>query len=214
MTTYALRLWIPDRPGALGQVASRIGSVGGDVIGIEILERGAGQAIDELLILLPDPNRLDLLVAEVTQVDGVAIEDVRPATPLVDDALTAAALLVEAKSRQMMFEVFCAETALALRADWTVILDRETVRAEASVGDAPTAGWLHAFVEGIRHAGVAVGPDDVAWAELPGVPHDIVVGRQGRPLRARERSQLELLARIAGARAQDLGVVEQLSRPA
>jgi hypothetical protein len=214
VTTYALRLWIPDRPGALGQVASRIGSVGGDVIGIEILERGAGQAIDELLILLPDPTRLDLLVAEVTQVDGVAIEDVRPATPVVDDALTAAALLVEAKSRPLMFDVFCAETALALRADWAVVIDRETVRSEASVGDAPTAGWLHAFVEGVRHAGAAAGPDDVAWAELPGVPHDIVIGRQGRPLHARERSQLELLARIAGARARDMGGADRLSRPA
>ncbi len=214
MTTYALRLWIPDRPGALGQVASRIGSVGGDVVGIEILERGAGQAIDELLILLPDPSRLELLVAEVTEVDGVAIEDVRPATPVVDDALTAAAQVVEARSIDAMLEVFCTETALALRADWAVVLDRETVRAEVTVGDAPSAGWLHAFVEGVRHAGAAAGPDDVAWAELPGVPHDIVIGRQGRPLRSRERAQVELLARIAGARARDLGRSDRLSRPA
>ena len=33
-----------------GQVASRIGSLRGDVIGIEILERGAGRAIDELVV--------------------------------------------------------------------------------------------------------------------------------------------------------------------
>jgi hypothetical protein len=214
VTTYALRLWIPDRPGALGQVAGRIGAVGGDVVGIDILERGAGQAIDELLIVLPDPTRLELLVSEVTQVDGVAIEDVRPATPVMEDALTAAALVVEARTPAAMLEVFCTETALALRADWAVVLDRETVRAEATVGDAPSAGWLHAFVEGVRHAGAAAGPDDVAWAELPGVPRDIVIGRQGRPLHARERSQLELLARIAGARAQDLGLTDRLSRPA
>ena len=35
-------------PSALGQVASRIGAVHGDVIGIEILERGGGSAIDDL----------------------------------------------------------------------------------------------------------------------------------------------------------------------
>jgi len=211
---YALRLWIPDRPGALGQVASRIGAVGADVVGIEILERGAGQAIDELLILLPDPERLDLLVAEVTQVDGVAIEDIRPASPIADDALAVAALVVEARRPAEMVELFCAETALALRADWAVVLDRELVEAMATVGDAPSAGWLHAFVEGVRHAGAAAGPEDVAWAELPGVPYDIVIGRQGRPLHARERSQLELLARIAAARAHDLGGVPRLSRPA
>ena len=48
MATYVVRLWLPDRPGALGQVASRIGAVHGDVVGIEILERGGGSAIDDL----------------------------------------------------------------------------------------------------------------------------------------------------------------------
>ena len=41
MITVVIRVWMPDRPGALGQVASRIGAVRGDVLGIEILEQGA-----------------------------------------------------------------------------------------------------------------------------------------------------------------------------
>src|SRR5262245_58230979 len=49
MATFVLRLWLPDRPGALGAVASRVGAVGGDLVGIDILERGAGRAIDELV---------------------------------------------------------------------------------------------------------------------------------------------------------------------
>ena len=32
--TLVVRLWLPDRPGALGQVASRIGAVHGDVTAI------------------------------------------------------------------------------------------------------------------------------------------------------------------------------------
>lgn len=55
METFVIRLWLPDRPGALGQVASRIGAVRGDVVGIDILERGGGQAVDELVVELPDP---------------------------------------------------------------------------------------------------------------------------------------------------------------
>ena len=47
--TYLVRAWIPDRPGALGQVASRIGAVRGDVVAIEILERGGGRAVDEIV---------------------------------------------------------------------------------------------------------------------------------------------------------------------
>ncbi|MDQ1566033.1 MAG: hypothetical protein QOF96_913, partial [Actinomycetota bacterium] len=83
MHSYVVRVWLPDRPGALGQVASRIGAVGGSVVGIEILERGAGRAIDELVVELPDEGLLDLLVTEIGQVDGVDVEDVR----LVADSL-------------------------------------------------------------------------------------------------------------------------------
>src|SRR4051794_28369593 len=74
--TYLVRVWLPDRPGALGQVASRIGAVRGDVVGIEILERGAGRAIDELVVELPEDGLVDLLVSEISQVDGVDVEDV------------------------------------------------------------------------------------------------------------------------------------------
>ena len=36
---YRLRIWLPDRPGALGLVASRIGAVGGDIEAVDILDR-------------------------------------------------------------------------------------------------------------------------------------------------------------------------------
>ena len=39
---YVVRIRLPDRPGALGQVASRIGAVGGDIVAIDILERTEG----------------------------------------------------------------------------------------------------------------------------------------------------------------------------
>ena len=43
MGRYVVRIRLPDRPGALGQVASRIGAVGGDIVAIDILDRsGAG----------------------------------------------------------------------------------------------------------------------------------------------------------------------------
>ncbi|HWC39342.1 MAG TPA: ACT domain-containing protein, partial [Acidimicrobiales bacterium] len=98
MPTYLVRVWVPDRPGALGAVASRIGAVGGDLVGVEILERGGGRAVDEVLVDLPDDERVSLMVSEVGEVDGVDIEDVRPsqrgaADPGLDALGTAAALV-------------------------------------------------------------------------------------------------------------------------
>src|SRR5690606_26691340 len=100
METYVVRLWLPDRAGALGAVTSRIGAVGGSVVGIEILERGAGRAIDELVVELPGGHLVDLLVSEVSQVDGVNVELVQPIAGAVHDprldALETAAILVGA----------------------------------------------------------------------------------------------------------------------
>ena len=72
MINVVVRVWMPDRPGALGQVASRIGAVRGDVLGIEILEQGAGRAIDELTVALPGDELIGLLSAEIDDVDGVS----------------------------------------------------------------------------------------------------------------------------------------------
>src|SRR5436190_23524541 len=85
METYVVRMWLPDRPGALGQVASRIGAVRGEIVGIDILERGAGRAIDELVVELPDGSLQELLVAEIQQVDGVDVEEVRPVADALHD---------------------------------------------------------------------------------------------------------------------------------
>jgi len=206
--TYLVRVWLPDRPGALGQVASRIGAVRGDVVGIEILERGAGRAIDELVVALNEPELLDLLVAEISEVDGVDVEDVRPlAADRLDPALSAlatAARLVEASDQEALLDVLCRDTLADFECDWAMALRLEPVEASAEVGDTPSTAWAAAFVMGSRHLeadGADTCPEDVAWADLPVAGLALVVGRKGRPFRWRERRQLAMLARIADGRS-------------
>jgi hypothetical protein len=63
---------------------------------------------------------------------------------------------------------------------------------------------LAAFVAGgsssVAVASGETGPEDVAWATLPSAGLAVVLGRRGRPLRARERQQLAALTRIADHR--------------
>jgi len=215
VATFVVRLWVPDRPGALGAVASRIGAVRGDLIGIDILERGAGRAIDELVVELPSGDLVDLLVAEVGQVDGVDVEDVRPATEAAHDprldALETAAVLVDQPSLPALHEALATNACSDFEAEWAVVVDLGPPAALAGCGEAPAVPWLSAFVQGRRSsAGPDGSPDDVAWAELAGrgmADGDaaVVLGRRGRPFRARERRQLDALARIAGRRAAELG---------
>lgn len=218
MPSYVVRVWVPDRPGALGAVASRIGAVGGDLVGIDILERGAGRAIDELVVDLPGDGLVPLLLSEIGEVDGVDVEDVRIAsTAFVDprlDALESAAFLVEQVEVADLIEALAWRSTRDLQADWSAVLDLASAVPRFAVGETPPAPWLAAFVAGSRAAtSPAVdddagtkGPDDVAWAEMTSgaVGSVIVLGRRGRPFRARERRQLGALARIVDHRWAEL----------
>ena len=76
MPVVAVRVWLPDRPGALGAVASRLGAVGGDVIGIDIIERGAGRAVDELVVELPEDGLTDLVTYTNHRADETVLDAV------------------------------------------------------------------------------------------------------------------------------------------
>ena len=212
MPVFVLRVWVPDRPGALGAVASRIGAVRGDLIGIDILERGGGRAIDELVIELPDTDLVPLLISEVGQVDGVDVEDVRPApTTVVDprlDALETAALLCEKRDVDELLVALAARASHDGEAEWAAVIDVERSVSLATIGAPPPTPWLAAFVAGSRTstlvAAAECGPDDVAWAALPAADLALVLGRRGRPFRARERRQLAAVARIADHRWVEL----------
>jgi hypothetical protein len=210
--TYILRVWMPDRPGALGALASRIGAVGGDVAGIDILERGAGRAIDELVVELPDDALVDLLVAEIHQVDGVDIESIRPAAEALHDprvdALETAALLVGAPTPTAAIEELCVHGVRTVGAHWGVVLDLADGSVVTEVGDCPSAAWIAAFVAGSQSSARVsdgdAGPSDVVWAPLPAAGRALVMGRNGESFRARERRQAAALARIVDTRFREL----------
>lgn len=220
MSRFVVRVWLPDRPGALGAVASRIGAVRGDVVGIEILEQGAGRAIDELVVDLPEADLVDLMVEEIFEVDGVDVEDVRLVEEVPDarlDALETAAELVAATSVDQLFAALVARSLQALEADWSAVVDGCGIRV--AHGDHPSEEWLTAFLAGGRSSDVVAsgqsGPDDLALSPLGSSDASLVLGRAGRPFRIRERRQLTALACIAGLRAKELGAGgKRMARPA
>jgi hypothetical protein len=213
--TFVLRVWLPDRPGALGAVASRIGAVRGDLVGIDILETGGGRAIDELAVELPEERLVPLLVHEVGQVDGVDVEEVRSVDGALPDprldALETAAVLVEQTHVADLLEVLTAEAQRDFGADWAAVVALEDGNVLVSTGEPPEPVWLAAFLTGSSSSATAAngdaGPDDVAFALFPAGGIALVLGRDGKAFRARERRQLLALAKVAGARWM------QLTRP-
>jgi hypothetical protein len=189
MSVHVIRVWLPDRPGALGAVATRVGAVRGDVIGIEIIERGAGRAIDEITVELPDDDLVELLVLEIGEVDGVDVEDVRPlGAPHEDPAVTAlgvAARVVTAASEAALADAMVQGAVDLLRADWAALVDLETSQLVASAGDGvPNGAWVAGYVRGTAL-------EELALAEVPEHRWVLVVARDALPLRGRERAVLD-----------------------
>ena len=216
MESYVLRVWLPDRPGALGAVASRIGAVKGDVVGIEILETGSGQAVDELVVRLPDATLMDLLVNEVRQVDGVQLEEIRWLGTEGHDPrramLETAARFVAATDRDELLAVARDVAPRSLSAAWVAVLDLDGGHVLAAGERAPGESWLAAFVHGASTAeelgGSGRGPDgsgtDVIWSTLGDVGLAIVAGRDQIAWRERERHELAALADIIAIRWREL----------
>lgn len=198
-----MRLWLPDRPGTLGRVAAAIGRAHGDVVGIEILERGAGMAIDELTVVLPDGASHESLIVEVSAVEGVAVEDVHDVAPDRPDqsvlALEVAARIMESTVPERG-RTACVTIREMLESDWCVVIVGGRGETLASSGEVPDLGWLSAFLDGARHlsddAAHEHTPSDIAWAPLSDTGATIVCGRSKGAFRLRERRHLTLIARI------------------
>jgi hypothetical protein len=151
---YLIRVLLPDRPGALGAVASRIGAVGGDVVSIDILEHGDGIVVDELGVGLADDRLVSLLCDEILEVDGVVVESVRPVQGALPDRqaaiLAAATELIKQTSRGGLLERLVVRVRRSLTASSAVIFDLASSAVVANDGEAPDHDRL------CRMAGLAV----------------------------------------------------------
>ena len=120
-----LRLWVADRPGALGQVTRELGAGGADIVQVSVLGREQGRALDEITVFLAEEHRRPALEESLRGLGGVALEGMRPSTevpgafPDLDllgriaaDPRASLNLLVDALPR-----ILAADWALALSAD-------------------------------------------------------------------------------------------------
>lgn len=199
--TVVVRVWLPDRPGALGQVASRIGSVRGDVLAIEILEVGGGRVIDELVVALPDESLVDLMVNEVHAIDGVSVEHVRETdggyTDVSLSSLSAAADLAESEPDRRLDSLV---EGISQLTDATWVLVARAGEVVASRGEVPTAEWVTSLRAGSSHLGDPhARSSDMFWSDMRASGMWVAAGREGRTVHDRERLRLDLFARIADA---------------
>jgi hypothetical protein len=211
-----IRIWLPDAPGVLGAVAAEIGAVHGNVVGLQVLEREAGVAIDELVVELPDdPGAIDALCRGVRHVQGVGVEEVIELAGdgevlEREDTLLAAttAILAAATPDAVLKELTrCLRTLFGL--GWMAVADDALTGFVEVHGDAdaPSVAWVAAFAEGARSGADPANATTGSGVFVEPVPGTglAVCGGRTVAIRRRERREIALLVTAAARFMEALG---------
>ena len=211
--SYLLRVQLEDRPGSLGSLAVALGSVGADILSLDVVERGTGYAIDDLVVELPHGAMPDSLITAAEHIKGVRVDSVRPHTGLLEAhrELELIDHVAAAHGRAERLRVLTEEAPRVLRVGWCTVVRSagagvERIAASSGAPETPaeTAPWLP-----LEHATVLDGGADwvprvwrdmdIALAAAPlGDPHTaVILGRAGGPeFRPSEVARLGYLAGI------------------
>lgn len=168
--TYLLRVALPDRPGMLGLLALALGEAGGDILSVDVVERGGGDAVDDLVVELPTGTLPDVLITAAETLDGISVDAVRPFTGVLDAhrELELIDAVAAAPAHGLRSLVDGAPTALQVH--WAAVVDGDgAAPVEASSGTPET--WPGTAIAPLfpapRTVGNEPGEDDAAW--LPDV---------------------------------------------
>ena len=211
--SYLLRVQLDDRPGSLGSLAVALGSVGADILSLDVVERAPGYAIDDLVVDLPAGAMPDMLITAAENLNGVFVDSIRPHTGLLEAhrELELIDHIAAAPGRDSKLQVLADEAPRVLRVGWCTVVrltDSGLQRLAGSQGapetQATAAPWLpldHAeALDGTADWLPQVWRDmDTTLAAAPLGDHHtaVVLGRPGGPLfRPSEVARLGYLAGI------------------
>ena len=199
-----MRIWLPDAPGVLGAVAAEIGAVDGNVIGLEVLEREAGVAIDELVVELPDkPGAIDAACRGVRNVPGAGVEEVTEmmteAKDREDTVLGAAAGILQAATATAAINSLTGHLIALFDLTWLALADDELAGFAEVYGDVPSVQWVAAFAAGSRSGADPANDTTGSGVFIEPVPETgfTVCGGRPAPIRRRERLEIALLVMVA-----------------
>lgn len=170
--SYLLRIVLPDRPGALGAVATALGEVGADILSLDVIERSPGSATDDLVLDLPPDRLADSLVSAAATVPGVRVEYIRPYAGQIDPHRELQLLDKLAKLPGQSLRLLTDGVAHIFRGGWALVLDTPSqghARVLAAGDGAPEvtclpAPWWPPSPTRVLEADLEWAPPD--WARL------------------------------------------------
>ena len=127
--SFLLRVILPDKPGSLGAVATALGNAGADILGVDVVERSEGHAIDDLAVELPPGRPPDVLITAAESVPGVEVESVRPDSGRLETHRELALIEEITNDPKEGLSLLAEGVPRIFRAGWALVVVREGTRA-------------------------------------------------------------------------------------
>ncbi|MFD8498979.1 amino acid-binding protein [Amycolatopsis sp. NPDC059657] len=209
--SFLIRVQLPDSPGTLGAVATALGTIGADILSVDVVERGSGIAIDDLVVELPSGRLPDALITAAESVEGVEVDAVRPYAGVLDTHRELELVEEIAAQPKMGLHILAEGVPRIIRAGWSLVVEHGEggIHRLAASSAAPEVPITHLPWLPLERATVLDGEESwvpETWQELgtelaatplgkPGKA--LLVGRPGGPLfRAAEVARLAHFAGI------------------
>jgi len=132
--SFLLRVQLPDRPGSLGSLALALGSIGADILSLDVVERGAGFAVDDLVVEIPAGALPDTLLTAAESLHGVHVDSIRPYTGMLDTHRELELIDHVATARDDRLQVLVDSVPRILRVGWSTVVDTGPQGAYRVVG--------------------------------------------------------------------------------
>ncbi|TSE01012.1 amino acid-binding protein [Skermania sp. ID1734] len=120
--SFLLRVQLPDRPGSLGALALALGSVGADILSLDVVERGMGYAVDDLVVDVEPGSLPDTLLTAAEALDGVHVDSIRPYAGVLDTHRELELIDRVAAARHDRLQVLVDGAPRILRVGWCIVV--------------------------------------------------------------------------------------------
>ena len=217
LTSYLIRVLLPDEPGSLGKLAGSMGLAQGNIQSVDIVEQFPdGTVMDDIVVTLPGEYLPDTLVSAAQADENMVIDSIRPFSGRVDrrGQVKILANLVKAGAKGASLETLAAGISQTMTAGWCVILKtKPQVTRAAATPSAPEDEGSTPTSINVTEARMLY-PDNEDWipetwglldssliaTPLYGTDYVLVIGRPGGPeFISSEIEHLDDLGVIIGA---------------